>query len=334
MKKYTFILLITTLACFFNAAKTIAQPPEKIWFAIKDGLDNQSLMNTIENNTSLFLTACNEATLKNKKPDFSSDLFAKNSKQQVMSFWETSPMYCSKMYISEKCLKRASGGYQVRNIPIFIPGAPEESQNQEIVINYTVNGKIDNIAISVDETRYKEILEEYNTLEDFNRRQIILDFLENFRTAYNTKDLKYIGSIFSEQALIITGKVVKQVQTKDVAINRLLGSEKIVYITQTKPEYLQNLKSTFSNNKYIDVGFEDIEVVRHPKNDKLYGVTLKQKWGSSNYRDTGYLFLMIDFKDEAHPMIHVRTWQPAQFKGEELPKDKIFKLNDFNIQNM
>jgi len=330
MKKFTVVLLITVFACLISYAKTSAQT-EKVWFAVKDGMDNQSLMNTIENNTSLFLTACNEAILKKTKPDFSSNIFAKNSKQQVMAFWETSPMYCSKMYISEKCLKKSSGGYQVRNIPIFIPGAPEESQNQEIVINYTVDGKIDDIAISINEIRYKEILEDYSTLEDFNRRQIILDFVENFRTAYNTKDLKYIGSIFSDQALIITGKVIKQVQTKDQAINRLLGTEKIVYVTQTKPEYIQNLKSTFSKNKYIDVGFEEIEVVRHPKNDLLYGVTLKQKWGSSTYNDTGYLFLMIDFKDEEHPMIHVRTWQPAKFNGQELSKDNIFKLNDFDI---
>ncbi len=331
-KRFVF-LLISVFVFLCYPVMTMAQS-EKVWFSIKDGMESTDLMNRIENYTSSFLTACNEAILKNKKPNFSSDIFSKNSKQPVMTFLDNSPMYSSKEYISEKCIKKANGGYQVRNIPVRFPGAPEEQQNQEIVINYTPDGKIDEIAISVSETRYRELLEEYSTLEDFNRREIIIGFIENFRTAYNRKDVKYIESVFSNNALIITGKVVKVAQTKDAAINNLLGKEKIVYTTHTKTEYMASLKNTFTRNKYIDIEFDDIEVVRHPKNDKLYGVTLKQKWGSSTYNDTGYLFLMVDFKDESWPMIHVRTWQPDKINDRELQKDEIFKLNDFNIQNL
>jgi len=317
-----------------NVTGNVSAQSEKIWFAVQDGMEDQNLMVIVENNTMAFLNACNEAILKNKKPNFPSKTIAKNSEKSILSFWETTPMYCSKTYISEKCLKKASGGYQVRNIPVNIPGAPEDQQEQEIVINYTNAGEIDNIAISVEETRYREIMEDFITIEDFNRRQVIMDFVENFRTSYNIKDIKYIESVFSEQALIITGKVVKIAPSKDMAINTLLGTEKITYVTSTKKEYISNLKNTFQRNKYIDVQFEDIDVVRHPKNDYLYGVTLKQKWGSSTYNDTGYLFLMVDFKNELQPMIHVRTWQPDSYNGKQLDKDELFNLNDFNIQNL
>jgi len=333
MKKSFILLTISMFAFFYYPMKTKAQS-EKVWFSIKDGMEKGDLMSKIENNTTTFLTACNEAILKNKKPNFPSDILGKNSKTQVLAFWDTSPMYSSKEFISEKCVQKSSGGYQVRNIPVVFPGAPEDNQEQEIVINYTTDGKIDDIVISVSETRYRELLEEYSTLEDFNRREIIIGFIENFRTAYNRKDLKYIESVFSDHALIITGKVVKVAQTKDAAVNVLLGKEKIVYITHTKKEYMTSLKNTFTRNKYIDIAFEDIEVMRHPKNDKLYGVTLKQKWGSSTYNDTGYLFLMVDFKDEAWPLIHVRTWQPDKVDGRDLQKDELFQLNDFNIQNL
>jgi hypothetical protein len=315
-------------------AENAAAQAEKIWFAVKDGMEDQNLMSVIENNTTAFLNACNEAILKNRKPTFPARTIARNSEKQIFSFWETTPMYSSKTYISEKCLKKASGGYQVRNIPVNIPGAPEDQQEQEIVINYTNTGEIDNIAISVEETRYREIMEDFITIEDFNRRQVIVDFVENFRTSYNMKDIKYIESVFSDQALIITGKVIKIVPSRDMAINTLLGTEKITYVTLSKKEYVTNLKNTFSRNKYIDVQFEDIDVVRHPKNDFLYGVTLKQKWGSSTYNDTGYVFLMVDFKNELQPMIHVRTWQPDSYNGKQIQKDELFKLNDFNIQNL
>ena len=332
MKKTIILSIVILNVCFLISTKAGAQSDdEKIWFAIKDGMEDQALASTIENNTTTFLMACNHAIITGKKPDFPTAIFAKNARQEVIDFWIASPMTVSKMYISEKCVKKASGGYQVRNIPVLFPGAPEDRQEQEIVIDYTADGKIDNVSVSIEETRMRAILEEFNSLEDFNRRQIIIGFLENFRTAYNRKDIKYIETVYSDNALIITGKVVKIAQTKDRAINALLGSEKIVYTTYSKKEYISNLKLTFGRNKYIDVEFDDIDVVSHPKNDKLYGVTLKQKWGSSTYNDTGYLFLMVDFKDEAWPMIHVRTWQPDKFEGKELPKDQIFNLNDFNI---
>jgi len=340
MKKYVILSIMFMNACLIipvrlSAQAELAHPesdqPEKVWFAIKEGMENSALASAIENNTTTFLNACNEAIRLGRKPDFPTAIFSKNARQEVIDFWSESPMRASKNYISEKCVRKSSGGYQVRNIPVVFPGAPEEKQAQEIVIDFTVEGKIDNVSVSIEETRIRAMLEEYNTMEDFNRRQIILGFLENFRTAYNRKDMKFIESVYSDNALIITGKVVKITPTKDAAVNALLGKEKIVYVQYSKKEYINNLKQTFARNKYIDVEFDDIDVVSHPKNDKLYGVTLKQKWGSSTYNDTGYLFLMIDFKDEAWPMIHVRTWQPDKFEGKELPKDEIFNLNDFNI---
>jgi len=332
MKKCVILLIVFVNACFVISTKTNAQSEnEKVWFAIKDGMENLTVASAIENNTTTFLNACNNAIRTGKKPDFPTAIFTKDARPVVTNFWNASPLISGKMFISEKCVQKASGGYQVRNIPVIITNAPEDKQEQEIVIDFAADGKIDNVSISIEETRIRAILEEYNTMEDFNRRQIIIGFLENFRTAYNRKDIKYIETVYSDNALIITGKVIKIAPSKDKAVNALLGTEKIVYTTFTKKEYVANLKLTFARNKYIDIEFDDIDVVSHPKNDKLYGVTLRQKWGSSTYNDTGYLFLMIDFADEAWPMIHVRTWQPDKFEGKELPKDQIFNLNDFNI---
>jgi hypothetical protein len=330
--KRTIFLVLVLLLC--NIAATINAQSEKVWFAIKDGMDNQNLMSLIETNTTTFLTACNEAIINGKKPNFPSNIIDKNSRKKITDFLDNSPMFSTKEFISEKCSKKAAGGYQVRNIPVNFTTAPDEDKEQEIVINFTSAGLIESITVSVEETRYRAIMEDFSTVEDFGRREIIIDFVENFRTAYNLKDVKQIETVFSDQALIITGNVVKIAPSKDRAINNLLGSEKITYTTYTKKEYIENLKRTFGRNKYIDVQFEDIEVMRHPKNDYLYGVTLKQKWGSSTYNDTGYVFLIIDFKDDQQPMIHVRTWQPDMFNGKPLDKDDIFNLNDFNIQNL
>ena len=167
---------------------------------------------------------------------------------------------------------------------------------------------------------------------DYARRQIIVDFVENFRTAYNRKDLPMLTSVFSDKALIITGKVVKEKPGSD--LTRLtLNNNRVVYIKQTKQEYLNNLQRVFKNTKYINVKFEDIEVVQHPKYDDVYGVTLKQFWHTDRYSDEGYLFLMIDFRDADKPLIQVRTWQPYKnAEGQVVTKrEDVYHLGSFRI---
>ena len=162
-------------------------------------------------------------------------------------------------------------------------------------------------------------------LTDLRRRQLILDYVEQFRTAYNQKDLPFLKQVFSDDALIITGKVITQRHAEGFT------SQKITYNKQTKQQYLDNLRRVFNTTQYIKVTFDDIEVKRHPVNPNYYGVTLHQGWTSDRYHDDGWLFLLWDFSNEDHPTIHVRTWQPDKIEGKKLPDEEIFSLDDFNI---
>ena len=132
--------------------------------------------------------------------------------------------------------------------------------------------------------------------------------------------------MFSDDALIITGKVIEQKAPDGIAL-----PDKIVYKKQTKQEYITNLRRVFANNSYINVTFDEIKVIKHPVNKNYYGVTLHQGYKSERYRDDGYLFLLWDFTDEQAPQIHVRTWQPDQINGGRIPEEEIFSLSDFDI---
>ena len=162
-------------------------------------------------------------------------------------------------------------------------------------------------------------------LTDLRRRQMILDYVEQFRTAYNQKDLQFLNQVFSDDALIITGKVIMQKHAEG------FSSQKIEYNKHSKQEYLAKLKRIFHNARYFKITFDDIEVMRHPTNPNFYGVTLLQGYTNNNYHDDGYLFLLWDFTDENRPQIHVRTWQPDKLNGKPLPKDEVFSLGDFDI---
>ena len=167
--------------------------------------------------------------------------------------------------------------------------------------------------------QHYEIFESASGVTDLNRRQLVLGFVEDFRTAYNRKDAKYLDQVFSSDTLIITGKVLKRTGDSPNPI----GVD-VKYITQTKSEYMQRLKTVFANNQFINIKFDEIEVLKDEEDENMYGVTLRQHWNSSSYSDEGWLFLLIEFKKENKPQIWVRTWQPL-----DVPRNKVFQRIDF-----
>jgi len=301
---------------------------EETQVVITDGLSNEQLKGRIEKNISHFLMSCNEAVMNGDKPK-TGKMLTDDARKSLNAMWKMSPMSCPVSKIEEICLETPEG-YQVRNIPVSMMAAEEDGKDQELVLNLTKNGDIDNISIAIEANKYKEIMAEHESVEDLFRRQVIVDFVENYRTSYNRKDLKYIESVFSDNALIITGKVVREKPKSDFAM-RSLSPEKIVYQKKTKGEYIASLKKVFASNRYLNVVFDEVEVIQHPKLTDIYGVTLKQEWNSSRYRDVGFVFLMIDFQDELHPLIQVRTWQPEKLNGKMLARDEVFNLGDFDI---
>jgi len=241
---------------------------------------------------------------------------------RIQALWSTSKFYSVETEIIAKVLQ-ASKGWQVRNIPVmFVEGETDEDKYQDIVLEFAPDGKISDVYIALPMHQYYEVFREANEVTDLRRRQLILGFVENFRTSYNRKDIDYLNRVFSNDALIITGKVLKPAgKSLDPE-----GRAKIEYVVQNKSQYLTRLNAVFKNNAYINIKFDEIEVIRHDGNTNIYGVTLRQKWNTTNYSDEGWIFLMIDFKDEDNPLIWVRTWEPL-----EVPRNEVMGLDNFKI---
>lgn len=300
---------------------------------IEDGISDPVLKQNMENNATHFLSSLNSTIISGKtRLKLEDEFFTKEGKECIRDMWESSAMICPVSTIVEKCLSLGDGkGFQIRNIPVEMLSADEDQQEQELVINFSSTGAISNVMVALENHRYVDIINANISVTDLIRRQTIIEFVENFRTSYNRKDIDYIESVFSDQALIITGNVVKVKENSDNMVQTMY-SEKIKYSTSSKQEYIKNLKRCFSRNSYINLKFEELEVVRHPIKDHIYGVTLKQHWNSSTYSDVGYLFLMIDFTDPEYPCIQVRTWQPDKYSdGKKIDRDEVFELSDFSI---
>jgi hypothetical protein len=212
-------------------------------------------------------------------------------------------------------LHTADGFFEVRNIKVRVfAGKTKAVPYQNLVFILDKDANIVNITFSIEDHHYQEIIAQGKKLEDLAFREKILHFIEMYRTAYNRKDIDFIEKTLSEDALIIVGYMVKtQKQDRDFLGSSYLSAEKIEFIRLRKYEYLDRLRKVFKNNDFVRVLFEEINIQRHPKFEKIYGVQLKQTWNSSSYSDKGYLFLMVDFVRDDEPIIHVRAWQPEKF---------------------
>ena len=126
-------------------------------------------------------------------------------------------------------------------------------------------------------------------------------------------------------ALIIVGHVVNKLKRQGSADTYEYANHHAVRRTQyTKDAYLKHLATCFRSNECINIRFTDNDVVKAGRGGEVYGIQIKQDYYSTNYGDTGYLFLMVDLNNPDEPIIKVRTWQE-----EPDPVDGLYDLMDF-----
>lgn len=319
------ILLLVCLQC------TLLTKAQYATSFILTDFDNKPLKEQVQQSISDLLTEINRAQADGTLPSFSNIPISSGAQQTIMKLWGNVPFRCGETEVIERCLKNGKE-FQVRNIPLYMLSDETNAsleKYQEAVIGFDHEGMITDFHLALATNLYAKVLKSNQAVSDFRYRQMILDYVEQFRTAYNTKDIEFLNQIFSDDALIITGKVVKSVPTD---MKKFMPNPKITYTKQTKKEYISNLTTIFKTNKRINVIFEDIQVMLHPTKPNFYGVTLKQGYSSDRYSDVGYLFLLWDFTNEDAPKIHVRTWQPEMLdQYTKLPEEEIFRVEDFDI---
>lgn len=319
------ILLSLTVMAFVVKANAAGD----VKFTINDGVASAELKTQMEKHVSSLLSALNAAQRENRDIHYDASVITSEAQQQIDMLWMNVHFFCEESDIVERCLT-TSNGFQVRNIPLVLTplaGEKIDEDYQEAVINFDKKGTIVSFFFTIGMNMYAKVMQNKSEISDIRRRMQILDYVEHFRTAYNMKDMPFLQQVFSDDALIITGRVVK-VEKSDL----FPQGNKVLYKKQTKQQYLTNLGNAFKAAKYIKVNFDDIKVVAHPTKANVYGVTLHQEWNTNRYSDEGIVFMIWDFTNEDAPKIHVRTWQPDWIdkdKGQRLNPNDVFTLSDF-----
>ena len=200
-----------------------------------------------------------------------------------------------------------AGYVYCRSIPMRFAFSGNRSFVENVVFVFEESGKIDNISFGLSEVAQDDIFTNHNVDWSSEAKGVLQSFLENYKTAYALERLDYLESIFSEDALIISGKVVQQLVGN---VETGYRNNRYVKLTKyNKSEYINRLKDIFRYNEFINIKFANNDVKKMGKGGEVYAVQIKQDYFSANYGDTGYLFLLVDVNDPDKPIIHVRAWQ-------------------------
>ena len=198
-----------------------------------------------------------------------------------------------------------NGYVSCRSVPMRFSFSNQRSFVENVVFVFDPTGKIDNVQFGLSKVAQDDIFAA--NCQSRDAKEVLISFLETYRTAYALERLEYLESIFSDDALIITGSVVNKL---DGSPELGFKTNRYVKLTQrTKSEYIRRLRNAFLNNEFINIKFANNEVMKMGEGGEIYAVQIKQDYFSSNYGDTGYLFLLVDVNNPQQPIIHVRAWQ-------------------------
>lgn len=294
-----------------------------------NSVDAASDKAAMERNVSALLTEINRAGLEDRDLDLSGVPIEEGAKERLNALWSSIHLTCDKNLYQRKCLYDMQG-VQVRGILVSVEPVDDtynQSLSRELTVSLSNKGTITGVRLSMESQEdVDKIMGEGEAVTDLRQRRELLKFVEDFRCYYNERNLDALEKIFSDNALIITGSVIRQGRKGTEAA--ILENARVKYKVQSKKEYIANLAKVFKNNQRLEVSFDDIMVTRNGSKAHLYGVTLRQKWVSSSYSDDGWLFLYWDLSDPDEPKILVRTWQ----EDEIVSQQGIFNIHDFFVE--
>ena len=306
-----------------SATEDASTKPEEI------SIKKQMEMKTVDNPApyDAALSAVEEA-IKKKNPELARKHFTEDGFNLFQSFFKN----CGSISLLDK---NASHEYVVGNgqvigrfIRVKLKFRDKRSFMENLTFRFDNNKKIQSLAFALTKKAEEDIFNAAYKWTDVSR-YTILQFMEDYQTAYAFKRIEYLEKVFSDHAIIIVGSMLQDApeeMTKGMEGNTVNFSDRkdVKYVKLNKKEFLDRARKQFGSREYIHLTFEDNETesVKNPNIPKgsAFGIQIKQTYNSPIYSDEGYLTLMLN-TSTPQPVILVRLWEPD--KGD------LVRLNSF-----
>jgi hypothetical protein len=255
---------------------------------------------------------------------FSSDPFIMTKIKDYMRFNHPKP-FSGRI---EADVSETREGFEIRKIEMHHLYPTMNKQSTEyLVLDFDKTGELIDFNLCITDDLYEKFVKQAEFGNDWGNRLEIIKFVEKYRTAYLTRDMKTIDLMFADEALILVGRKIeaRNKPNTDVAYVQMPGQPGFEQLQFTKQQYLTRQKQIFDVQKDIFIDFSNFEIMKKNNTPGVYGVEMRQNYSSTSYADEGYLFLLIDF-NEKDPLIYIRAWQPNEWDSSALVNTSNFRI--------
>ena len=204
---------------------------------------------------------------------------------------------------NELQLTAFANGYLVRGIKAAFSFKRNNKTFVEDLVFYIKDDQIEGINFGLEKSALDDIMR--HSMWDAQSRLVLVNFLENYKTAYALERLDYLNAVFSDDALIIVGNKLPQPKVAEITA---VDQESYEHNKLTKSQYMKQLERVFDKQEYVNIQFEDAAVKKTNRTSERYEIIIKQNYYSATYADKGYLYLLADISNPEWPIIHVRVW--------------------------
>ncbi|MFA5832047.1 MAG: hypothetical protein WDA22_01095 [Bacteroidota bacterium] len=303
---------------------TVKKSDEKYSFELTDK-DKSPKLKEIELNMLKFMDRLEKKSPDLMKREYASDSFLAEKLSNLVKYNNPTPI--DQMIKAD--VNKTANGWEVRKIRVltYYPSLNRQA-TEYLILDFDENGNFYDVNFGTVEQLYEQFAEQGTYGNDWGNRQTIVKFVEKYRSAFLTRNMPMLDSMFAEEAVIIVGRELKKGKKSDnYQYAKVTESQPdIQYVQYTKKQYLANQKKAFQNQKDIFLGYSTFKINKKNNMPGTYGISMKQQYTATSYADEGHLFLLVDFLQD-QPQIYVRSWQPKEWSDDAIIKLANFKLN-------
>ncbi len=313
-----------TPSALMSAATVVKQSGVKFSVELVDREKSPKAVQ-IASNTARFLDILDKRSSEQIKKEYANDPFLLEKVTSLLKYNNPIPIDQT----AKADLNKTATGWEVRKIRVLTNYPSLNRQTTEyLILDFDQDGNFYDINFGTVEQLYDQFVEQGSFGNDWGNRQTIVKFIEKYRSAFLTRNMAMLDSMFAEEAVLIVGRELKKGKKSDnYQYSKMTESQPdIQYVQYTKKQYLDNQKKAFKNQKDIFLGYSTFKINKKNNMPGTYGISMKQFYAATTYADEGHLFLLVDFLQD-QPQIYVRSWQPHEWNEDAMIKLANFKLN-------
>jgi len=259
----------------------------------------------IENNLKKLTLILNNAYANDRKfsEKHASPLCSQECLDQLKCIWSLDSFKIETNDLTVNSYQIKPNLVELRTIPIIIkPRNNINSIREHIMLCANMKGKFTSLRFALEHQYVEKLMENMSQRAHAHH---IIEFLENFKTAYVMRDASYLQTIIQSDALILDGFENEGLNTENNITTRYLD-----YIKITKDQFLRKLQiGLFNQPDFIRVSFENIMIDSSMERD-IYGLKILQNLRVNNAHEENEVFVLMDVGTQ-DPIVELRTLQSS-----------------------